>query len=213
MRWVILGLLIGMTSPVMAQTFDTPLSDDLIHADLPLFGYGTADMWPQHFDDADGSFGCMSRVAFGTWTLTRNDREPDEAEWYRIGNYGVFHCAALVSAADEKKSLENNRPRLAYFVLIDRRADRELWTLQLGVRPGSDYILLSRKPDAGIVKRFDVLQRDCPASLRRKGKTIDTFLTGYCAVNSRDDLIAMARSMAKRPPLGTLTWVEAEKTD
>jgi hypothetical protein len=88
-----------------------------------------------------------------------------------------------------------------------------LWALQTGARPGSDYVLLSRKPENGIVKRFDVLQRACPKSLMRKTESIDILLTDYCSVNSRSDLIVFARKMAKLPPLASLVWVEGEKTD
>ena len=52
------------------------LHDELIHSDVPLYGYED-DLIPQHFSDDDGSFGCMSRVAMGDWTIRRHDAEDD----------------------------------------------------------------------------------------------------------------------------------------
>lgn len=208
MRWFILAMLIGWFAPAAAQNADTDYrADDLIHADLPLFGSGTEDMWPQHIDTSDGDIGCTSRVAFGTWKLQwENDyRDPD---WYRIANYGAFHCFALVSDAPDRKQLARRNTRPSFFILLDKTRDRELWALQLGGRPGSDYVLLSRKPDKGIIKRFDVLQRDCPVSFTRKGTQVEILITSYCAINSPNDLVTLARTMAKRPPLGSLTYID-----
>ncbi|WP_066812825.1 hypothetical protein [Sphingomonas asaccharolytica] len=214
MQWWILAVLLGLTAPagVRGQDTDSP-AEDLIHADLPLYGNDFNEMWPRHIDD-DGEIGCQSRVAFGTWRLGRAkeaDADDEErTEWYRIANYGVFHCTSLVATAEERKDLSEAAGRFSFFVLIEKAKDHELWAIQEGMRPGSDYILLSRKPDGAIIKRFDVLQRDCPRESIRRIKSIDVFLTGYCAINSRSDLVALARRMARLPPLGQLTFVEGD---
>jgi hypothetical protein len=215
MRWWILAVLMGLTVPAGArdQDADSP-AEDPVHADLPLYGYGYNEMWPRHLDDA-AEIGCQSRVAFGTWKFRRANADADADDdygtsWYRIANYGVFHCAAIVATAGERKNLSVANGRYSFFVMIEKAAGRELWALQLGTRPGSDYILLLRKPDAGIIKRFDVLQRDCPRASIRRTKSVDVFLTGYCAINSRSALVALARRMAARPPLGNLTFVDGD---
>lgn len=208
----ILALLLGLATPAAAQDVADPPAVDLIHADLPLFGDGTEEMWPQHFTDPDGDFGCTSRVAFGTWKLRfagKNEGRFDD-QWYRFANYGVFHCFALVSDAGRRDDLKTSTPQPSFFVLIAKTTDRELWVLQRGARPGSDYILLSRKPETGIVKQFDVLQRACPDALKRKGAKIEILLTDYCAVGSRDDLVELARKMAELPALGSLTYIDKD---
>jgi hypothetical protein len=216
MRLGILAVLLGgaMPVPAMAQEVDDTLlpAFDVIHADLPLFGYGTKDMWPQHMGGND--VGCLSRIAFGTWKYRPSDNADDDddgAGWYRIANYGVFHCWAQVGMAAERKDLAAVDTKASFFILLDKTQDRELWALQLGARPGSDYVLLSRKPEGGLIKRFDVLQRACPKAWVRKTESIDILLTDYCAVNSPSDLVALARKMAKLPPLASLIWVEGEK--
>ena len=208
----ILAVLLGLAAPAAAQDVTDPPAADLIHADLPLFGDGTEEMWPQHFTEADGDFGCNNRVAFGTWKLHFAGKSEDRFDdrWYRFANYGVFHCFALVSDAEKRHDLKTSTSQPSFFILIARTFDRELWVLQRGARPGSDYILLSRKPDTGVIKQFEVLQRACPDALKRKSAHIDILLTDYCAVNSRGDLIELARKMAKLPPLGSLTYVDED---
>ncbi|HWK37078.1 MAG TPA: hypothetical protein VNR91_12535, partial [Sphingomonas sp.] len=58
----------------------------------------------------------------------------------------------------------------------------------------------------GLLKRFDVLQCDCPRANVRKGPSLDILQTRYCAINSKAALRALARRMVERPPLATLTW-------
>lgn len=49
-------------------------------------------------------------------------------------------------------------------------SDVELWAVQIGARPGSDYLLLSREPVEGLVEKFKVLQVACPtANVRDAG--------------------------------------------
>ena len=202
-----------------AQSNDeAPLADDLIHSELPLFAQETTEKWPQHFYDDDGGFGCLSRVAFGDWALRRSEAEADdEPSGYRFANYGVFHCAALVSTAAELKELDKETPRISFFVSLGsiRTGNRkvELWAIQIGARPGSDYVLLTRSPGPGLISSFSVLQRDCPKSNRRKAPEMDSFRTDYCAIDSRPALIALARRMANRQPLGTLVMVHPPKEE
>lgn len=209
---LLVALAASLAVPMSAQE-PAAFRGDLLHADLPLFGDETRDKWPQHFDDpASGDLGCTSRVAFGDWQFRpRKTGDEDDASWYRITNYGVFHCWALVGAADDRSRLDGSERRPAYFVLLERRSERELWTLQLGARPGSEYLLLSRAPTAGLVTEFTILQRVCPEPLLRKRKSLDILLTDYCGIGTTEQLRQIGRRMMHLPPLGTLIRVESPK--
>jgi hypothetical protein len=192
-----------------------PLADMIIHSDVPLFTDDYESIWPKHFSNDDGSFGCASRVAFGDWRVRRIDR-PDEQSWYRFRNYGVFHCAAIVGSAEERSSLDSTSTRPSFFVYLGDTAGRsgllELWAVQLGARPGSDYVLLSRPKRGGLVTSFTLLQQECPRQVRRRGGSLEILLTDYCAINSREALIGLATAMAQREPLGSLQLV-SDKPD
>lgn len=190
------------------------MAADLLHADLPLFGRGGDKEWPQHFY-TDDSFGCTSRVAFGDWAFRKRDTDIEgDVQWYRFSNYGVFHCWANVFRADERSNLNGADAHPSFFVLLGTTTVKgkavELWTIQIGARPGSEYLLLSRAPGEGRVEAFEVLQRACPRANVRDAGSLDIVLTRYCVVNSREDLTRLARRMAQLPPLGTLTLAPAD---
>lgn len=176
----------------------------IIHADTPLFGSETEDKWPQAFTDQDGGgFGCASRVAFGDWEVRPADPD-DEPYWYRISNYGVFHCWANVAEASERAALDHAAYLPSFFIPLGKAGASELWALQTGAVPGSDYLLLARVPEEGVIKGFTLLQRDCTGRAMRKGRPLDIIDTSYCHVATPADLRRMARQMAKRKPLGML---------
>ncbi len=214
-------LLVGITAALFfASTAKgqeaEELKSDLIHSDLPLFGSEGDNEWPQHFYDND-SFGCTSRVAFGDWIFKEQTVVADDnVEWYRFSNYGVFHCFANIYHANERKDLDNTDPHPSFFVdLGSIKADGkpiEIWAIQIGARPGSDFLLLSRSPTDGLIESFNVLQTECPRANVRDAKSLDILLTRYCAINSRRELIRFAHRMVKLPPLGTLILVP-EKDD
>lgn len=203
-----------LAPPARSQTADE-MRDDLLHSDLPFFGRGGAEnVWPQHFADED-SFGCTSRVAFGDWVFRKRGAEDAEGEqWYRFGNYGVFHCWANTSRAYERSKLGGAESHPSFFVLLGKTTihgnDVELWTIQIGTRPGSDYVLLSRAPNKERIEEFTVLQAACPRENVRDGGSLDILSSRYCAIDSRADLIRLARRMAQRPPLGTLTLLPSD---
>lgn len=202
-------LLAGPWAQAQTNAEDVDFDDELVHSDVPLYGYKD-NLVPEHFSDDDG-FGCMSRVAWGDWTLKRNDLPDDDPEWFRLQNYGVMHCAIVESRSHSRDRLDESGYRYSFFVEIGktRIADKpvELWVLQSGTRPGSDYLLLARTPANGIINSFDVLQSRCPATYRREGPNVDIWSTAYCAINGQQNLLALAKSMATRPPLGKLTFV------
>jgi len=184
---------------------------DILFSDLPLYRGESENMWPQHFYD-DDSFGCVSRVAFGDWVLREQDG--DDPVWFRFRNYGAFHCWALVGRGDERQQLESAASKPAFFVLmgnIEVAGDRrELWAIQIGARPGSEYMLLSRSPRDGSIDSFDVLQIRCPRANVRDAGAIDILLTRYCAVNTRGDLLRLAQQMAHLPAIGSLALVSSD---
>ncbi len=193
---------------------DDDVRADIIHSDLPLFRDTTENMWPQHFYDED-RFGCVSRVAFGEWVL--REQGGGEPRWYSVQNYGVFHCWAVVGEAYERRKLEAAEARPAFFVLVDdidvNGEQRELWALQIGARPGSEYLFLSRSPREGLIDAFEVLQTRCPSANVRDAGSLDILLTRYCALNSRADLLRLTRQMAQLPAMGTLTLVRSDDED
>jgi hypothetical protein len=188
---------------------DVEVYRDLIHSDVPLWGTGP-NVWPQSFTDEDG-FGCTSRVSFGDWKLTERG---GSVSWWRLGNYGVFHCATIERRATDRDDLKSARWSYGFFVQLGSVGSdndrRELWALQSGTVPGSDYTLLARQADdKGAIKTFTVLQHRCPAASIRKGPSLDIWKTQYCSINSQSELIALARRMARLPPIGAVQFVEA----
>lgn len=206
--------LVSALAAVPARADDEELRHaDLIHAPVPLYTFDWADIWPRSIVDPgpDVIAGCESRVAFGDWRYVPAwSRSERDHEWLRWGNYGVFHCAGNVWRADDRPGLENGAFARGFFVRIGEGRVRgrryELWALQEGFIPGSNYTLLARPAEEGdgVVERFDVLQRRCPARNRRKARGLDSWLTGYCAIETRDALLAMARRMLREPFLGEL---------
>jgi hypothetical protein len=129
-----------------------------------------------------------------------NSDSDSDSLWYRISNYGVFHCWANTARSDDRNKLDSADIEPTFFVLLETtRIDRkevELWAAQFGARPGSQYLLLSRTPAPGGIDSFTVLQIDCPPANVRDAKSLDILLTRYCALHSRAELTKLARRMA-----------------
>lgn len=190
----------------------------LLHADTPLFG-GADKTWPEHFY-SDDSFGCRSLIPFGVWKQTgalAPDAEPGEepnTSWMKVSNYGVFHCAYIVTTAygDEPKGWGN----FEYALLADLGQAQgpdgklALYALQSGFRPGSSYLLLAATPGETYIRRFHVLDTVCPRAWWRDAGTMDVWLTAYCAVPGKAALRRMAVAAARRPPAATLEYVGPE---
>ncbi len=121
----------------------------------------------------------------------------------------MLHCAANFYNADKREDLEEVTFTRGLFVRIgDEDVDepkRELWVLQEGFVPGSDYLLLARDSNEDLVTSFTVLQRRCPIGAYREMLGMDVWTTGYCAINSDTDMYRLANAMLKLPPLGELT--------
>lgn len=215
-----LALAIPVLAVAQDEEDDYPVSD-IIHSDLPLYAdAGDARLWPQHFSEGEGeswSFGCTSRVAFGDWELKGHwPEEMNIGGWYRFSNYGVFHCYANFWQADERAELEQGEFSRGFFIELGEAniggAKRELWAIQKGMLPGSDYLLLARMPGGeGAIKSFDLLQRKCPKANVRNAGNIDIAYTRYCAINSRQELVSLAKRMARLKPIGTMALVPEEE--
>ena len=207
------GLAACMLLPVQAQARPDPeVIVETIHSSLPLYTFAWEDLWPRSFSDGD-SFGCVSQVGFGDWRFAPAEGNGQGQEaWYRFANYGVFHCAAILRRADERAGLEAARWDYGHFVRLGSARHRstawELWALQWGMRPGSNYTLLAREANStGLIVEFRVLQQRCPRSMIREVRGLDVWSTRYCAVDSRAELLSLARRMLHLPAIGTIRRV------
>jgi hypothetical protein len=184
---------------------------DLIHSDLPLYTFEWEELWPLAVRE-EGSFGCASRVSFGDWHFApaTTNQYADEI-WIRAENYGVFHCAAIFYFDDQQSGLEKANSSLGFFVQLGKAdlgdQEWELWAIQKGMRPGSEYTLLARQPGGDVVKQFVMLQQDCSEHFLREAGDFDGWPTRYCAINNREDLFDMAARMLRLPHAGTLSIV------
>ncbi|HJS07964.1 MAG TPA: hypothetical protein VJ809_09900 [Pirellulales bacterium] len=202
--------LVHFSSPVLAAENNEMIAER-IHSTLPLYTFDWEQIWPRGFSSGD-DFGCTSRVAFGDWRFTPNAANDfGEQHWERFTNYGVFHCAAVMRTADERVNLDKAHWEYGFFVQLGTiRKDSgiwELWALQKGTVPGSEYTLLARNPGEDMIERFTVLQQRCPAGRQLQAKGLDIWATRYCSINSRAELLALARKMAKLPTLGVIERV------
>ena len=215
MRFCILAVLLLMHSgPAFAEE-EYEWEHTLIHSDLPLYDFEWENFWPRGFSSPGVIAGCDSRVAFGDWRFFPNpdDEFADDPSWYRISNYGVFHCAANIRTANELNELPAGDFSRGFFVKIGSAKNDgenwELWVLQQGMIPGSEYTLLARpQGDDGLVTSFTVLQSRCSKDHLLEAQNMDVWNTSYCKINSRRELLAYSQRMLKEPILGTLLLAE-----
>lgn len=198
--------LIAAILAILPATTALAQDAELIHSDAPLWAPGSNKVWPQHFVDGE-SFGCTHRIQLGIWRYKATDGDLDD-ERYRFGNYGVFHCWMNVSHGYGEENFEESRP--SFLVQLGQAGAKELWVLQMGARPGSDYLLLARVAGVDRIERFEVLQRRCPKGRARGGPSLDILLTRYCDISSKDEMLMLARRMAKLPALGVIAFERGE---
>lgn len=199
------GILLAGGASVAAQ-------DVLLRADLPLWtGAEGEAFYPTPFYD-DDSFGCMSNVRFGDYREVHAG-DPEREAWWRIGNYGVFHCALLLSQTTERTELDAGFRDHAWVIVLDRiqtaGGEIEVLALQIGARGGSTYTLLSR-PVATPNTTMNVLAPVCPRGATRQRRGFDVWRTDYCVVASQSALRRIARDAARRPPVSVLEYVGPE---
>ena len=206
-------ILLIQSAPVLAEE-EYEYENTLIHSDLPLYDFAWDDFWPRGFSSPDVIAGCESRVAFGDWQFAPNpeDEFAGDPVWYRISNYGVFHCAANIRTAYELDDLAEGDFSRGFFAKIGSTEkdgeEWELWVLQQGMLPGSEYTLLARpRGEEGLVASFSVLQSRCSKSDLREAHNMDIWSTSYCKINTRDKLLAYSKRMLAEPFYGTLSRV------
>nr|WP_317894425.1 hypothetical protein [uncultured Sphingomonas sp.] len=203
-----LAALVPISAPALAGE---EMAAERIHSSLPLYTFDWEQTWPRSFSSGD-EFGCISRVQFGDWRFTPSPNNSlGEQHWERFTNYGVFHCSAIMRTADEQSGLDEAPLEYGFFVQLGTAraagVEWELWALQKGINPGSEYTLLAREPDSGEINRFIVLQQRCPSGSTLEAKGLDIWVTRYCAINSRSELLSLSRKMLALPPLGVMERV------
>jgi len=194
----------ALTLVLALTVFSSPAAALELRSDLPLWGAGESrePVWPRAYSMPDGSFGCELNIRPGDWRYREADDNPaGPFDWVRIGQYGAFHCAARFGEAYQREALAGGVADLGFIVGLGTHGTEELYALQIGLH-ASRYILLAAPSAAEgqSVERFRVLEPDCPRRNLRKGPTIDIFMTSYCVVNERRDLVAIARDAARKPP-------------
>lgn len=196
-----------LASVVHAQT---------IRSDSALWTYDNASssLYPQGFVD-DQSFGCVHAINVGVWRYIETDKQ-DWPEYWRLSNYGVFHCALLYGRADDEAAAGEAFESYAWLARLTEPHSApdeiELWALQIGVAGGSRYILLRRIGDDSAAP-FDVLDAACPRDAERRRANIDIWVQDDCIVDAKADIVRIAQSAANRPPRGRLEFVpQAEGT-
>lgn len=208
-RRLIFPIALGLSATASAQETDE-VFEDLVHSDVPLWGFEHKGIWPQHFYSEDGSFGCISRVKMGDWQITPHTPDTDES-WMRLSNYGAFHCAMIERRSYERSDLEEAQFEYSFVIRLGETRIKgsilELWALQSKTRPGSNYTLLTRAPGDGVIESFMILQRKCPKDKLRKGPALDSWRTSYCSINTKAEMLAFAKQMAQLRPLATMRLI------
>ncbi|WP_324508670.1 hypothetical protein [Brevundimonas sp.] len=180
----------------------------LFRSDLPLFTEAD-EVWPRGFSDGE-SFGCANIVLHGDYG-GRSDREDASDQWWRIANYGVFHCAMIFYEASDRAWLNEADHAYAWLGPLGEAASPdnerlELFALQIGAHGGSRYLFLARLAEGG-GNEWRLLDAQCPRGAVRRTRSIDVWRTDYCVIEDISTLRGMARSAAGRPPIDVFTWV------
>ncbi len=202
----VIGLLVGLAAgSASAQSVQ-------LRSGLPLWNndHGVDETYPKNFIEDDG-FGCSSNLNFGDYRALRPDGEPDV--FWRISNYGVFHCALILRQASDRENLAEARFEYMWIIPLGEVTRdgqrRELLAFQIGIAGGSEYLLLSR-PKGSLQGPFELLEPTCPRGAEFREASLDIWHTAYCVVESQGALKRIAFAAARRSIAGTLEWVGDE---
>src|SRR5688500_9981584 len=161
-----LTLALALSFAVAQRMETSERHDDIIHSDLPLWTDADETVWPRALHGT-GEIGCASRLRYGEWRY--DEQDSSNPTWYHMTNYGVLHCFMLVRNSESREALSGREPGPSFLIRLATISGPEgqiqLWAIQRGVRPGSNYILLARRSDSPLIEDFDVLQRECPRHL------------------------------------------------
>lgn len=193
----------------------TAASAQDLHADTPLWTYDDSgdELFPTRFSD-DESFGCSNIIDPGFYRLEVQD-DLDAAMFWRITNYGAFHCALTFGVAYEQEAAHEAFEGPAWIIRLGDdtvgEAAVELLALQVGIADGSRYILLRRPKNE--MQGLEVLAHRCLRGLERRVAQIDIWRQDSCIVGSKADLRRIARDANRRPPHGRLAWLDENADD
>lgn len=188
----------------------TVASAQTLRADTPLWTYDDSgdELFPTRFSDNE-SFGCSNIIDPGFYRLEVQD-DPDAAMFWRITNYGAFHCALTFGVAYEQEAAHEAFEGPAWIIRLGNdtvgEAAVELLALQIGIADGSRYILLRRPKNE--MQGLEVLAHRCLRGLERRVAQIDIWRQDSCIVRSKTDLRRVAREANRRPPHGRLAWLD-----
>lgn len=216
--WTACAASLAAPLTVMAQSDENSVEFEnvQIHSKLPLYTFKDEEFWPRSIDVPDAMAACATRIRHGDWQFKPSSlNELGEEYWLRLAHYGTFHCATNIQFASSLDELEDGELSRGFFARIGTSIfdgeEWELWVLQEGTVPGSDYTLLARNPQSsGIIQQFRVLQRVCP-DIHVLETELDVWGTRYCAIDTREELISLATAMLQRPPLGVLELVSSDE--
>lgn len=213
LRWALVAIMLASScatsEDVADQSFDRV--DLLLRSDLPLWlDYQDQSISPRSFQDETG-FGCLSEWQMGDWKLTytaKNAWYTPTPIWWRVNMHGIIHCgASFQQGSDRGGNAGGVRAGFMVKLGVDAATGLELWAWEIGVRPGSEYMLLATSGDEK-QKRFRVLDTDCNGGeIRRADPTLSTWRTDYCNVPTQDVMRSIAKAAAARPPLGELVFM------
>ncbi|HVY89309.1 MAG TPA: hypothetical protein VG942_10605 [Hyphomonadaceae bacterium] len=187
--------------------------DLLIHSDLPFWSDSSGSYVTPH--PIEG-IGCDGDFRLGVWkeSIFREDGGAPDLRWWRVHNYGSFHCAAVFNVSDERDGSYGDRKGFGFVIALgrDKATGLDLFVWQMGMIPGSEYRFLAA-PAGGDGTRYTVLQADCSAGTLRSSHVGGSFITTYCSLASEAAVRATARAAAKRPPKALLRYVDDNAPD
>lgn len=198
--------LIGLALGLMAL----PVSAQELRSDSPLWTYDSEPneaLFPRFFTDEE-SFGCIHIIRTGLYRWASVDG--GELEYWRVDNYGVFHCALIVGVSPELNEAKDAFDDHAWIVRLDRvveadGSETELLAFQIGIRTGSRYVLLRRRKSD--MTHLEELAPECPETAERRTARIDIWGQDVCVVASQEQLRSIAQTANRRPAAARLDWM------
>lgn len=205
MKFLTALLLTLLAAPALADGY-VPL-----RSDLPVLKGRPDAIWPQVSVD-DSGFSAASIIALGDWKRTESNCFEGESceSWLRLDIMSIFHGGYVIAQASSRDDLDaTGEPgRIAELGGGSTVGGANLFAIQIGIRGGSAYILVSA-PDETPIKHLTVLDSDCAhsgAARLRDAGAVAALYTSYCVVDSWAALKRLAVAALNRPPLAKLEF-------